>query len=102
MLLSKDVFNKWMYILGACILIIGLLRKLYELLEYPSGKDFLKTPFFYILIATLLFYTVTIPNFILHEWIYNAHMGRLTAIVNNVFNFLNIFLYATYSIAFYG
>lgn len=97
---EKKAFNEWMYTIGVLILIVCLIRKLYELLEDPESLDFLRKPFFYILIFTLLFYTVTIPDFVMNNWIASADMNNLTTIVNNVTDFLNILLYAAYTIIF--
>jgi len=96
---GKDVFNQWMYVLGISILIVCLVRKLYEMLEDPQDLDFLRNPFFYILIFTLLFYTVTIPDFAILNWVSDVNINSL-ALVNNVSDFLNILLYAAYTIAF--
>lgn len=93
-------FNQWMYITGVSIIIICTIRKLYELLEDPSKLDFLKMPFFYMLVFTLLFYTVTIPNFVMLNWIERTEIKKLVDIVNNASNVFNILLYVTYTIAF--
>ncbi len=97
---NKNAFNEWMYILGIIILIISLISKLYELLEDPQRLDFFKKPFFYILIFTLLFYTVTIPNFAMDNWMASTKMNSLTAIINNVSNVFNILLYTVYTLSF--
>ena len=44
---QKEAFNELMYTCGTLILIICIVRKLYELLEDPVRLDFLKIPFFY-------------------------------------------------------
>lgn len=97
---ERKVFNEWMYILGVFILIVCLIRKLYELLEDPETLDFLRKPFFYILVFTLLFYSVTIPNFAMNNWIASTKRYDLTVIVNNVTDFLNVLLYLAYTIIF--
>ena len=97
---ERDLFNIWMYIFGSILLIVFVVFKIYELLEDPANLDFLKNPFFYILIITLLFYTVTIPYMSMNTWIANTEKSRFTIILIDVIDILNYILYATYTIAF--
>ena len=96
----KGEFNQWMYLSGVIILVLCLIRKLYELLEDPKKFDFLKNPFFYILLFTLFFYTLTMPRFVLNSWLTASKSYEMVAIVNNVSRIFNLLLYAAYTIAF--
>lgn len=96
----KLLFNIWMYISGTLILVACIVFKIYELLDDPTKLDFLKNPYFYILIFTLLFYIVTIPVYTMNSWLSQVKIDENITIINNVFNFLNIVLYGSYAMCF--
>lgn len=97
----KDHFNVLAYSLGSVLIIISIILKFYEMLQHPTGLDFLKDPFFYMLFAFLLFNMGTLPLFVMGNWLYYtkgfASIVHMLIIVTSILNYI---LYSTYSIAF--
>ena len=100
-LTTPNHFNVISYSVGSLFLIIFILAKLYEMLQNPTGFNFLKDPFFYILFAFLLFNVGSLPFFAMSNWLYYVK-GYKNAVMmlSNVTSVLACILYLTYTIAF--
>jgi hypothetical protein len=98
---APNKFNVLSYWLGATIIIVAILCKLYEMLQSPTDFNFLKTPFFYILFACLLFNMATLPYFLMSNWLYFAQANReIIVIFVTVMSVFNIIMYSTYALVF--
>ena len=100
-LTTPNHFNVISYSVGSLFLIIFILAKLYEMLQNPTGFNFLKDPFFYILFAFLLFNVGSLPFFAMSNWLYYVK-GYKNAVMmlSNVTSVLACILYLTYAIVF--
>jgi hypothetical protein len=94
-------YNVLSHSVGSIFIVIGILMKFYEMLQYPTSFNFLKDPFFYILFAFLLFNVSTLPYFIMSNWLHfiQKQKGFVTVMIN-VMSILNFILYTTYTISF--
>jgi hypothetical protein len=98
---APNRFNVLSYCVGSLLIIIGILMKLYEMLQKPTDFNFLKDPFFFILFAYLLFNVGTLPYFVMSNWLYFIQtQEKITQILINVMAIFNYILYATYTLAF--
>lgn len=96
-----DRFNVLSYCLGSFCIIVGILIKFYEMLENPSGFNFLKQPLFHILFSYLLFNLGTLPYFVMSNWLYFIQSQKeVTAVLINVMTIFNYILYSTYTFVF--
>ena len=98
---EKDKFNVLAYSFGSILIIIAIVIKFYEMLQNPTGFNFLKDPFFYMLFAFLLFRVGTFPLFAMANWMYhNKEYKDILRMLKNVMSILNYVLYSTYTISF--
>jgi len=94
-------FNSWAYSLGSIIVIIGIIYRFIEIFQSDEWDGFITNPFFYMLLAFLIFNIGTLPYFIMANWLWFHRNDRQTVILlYNVMSVLNYILYSTYTIAF--
>jgi hypothetical protein len=100
-LTAPNRVNVLSYGVGSLLIVIGILMKLYEMLQKPTDFNFLKDPFFYILFAYLLFNVGTLPYFVMSNWLYFIQTQKeITQILINVMAIFNYILYSTYTLTF--
>lgn len=98
--------NVWGYFCSSVLAIIGIVLIFYEMVVRTSSRkyDFLRDPFFYMLLAFLFFNLVTLPYFGMAEWIYhsrkNDNYRDIYQSLVDIMSIMNYLLYSTYSIAF--
>jgi hypothetical protein len=94
-------YNVLSHSVGSICIVIGILMKFYEMLQYPTSFNFLKDPFFYMLFAFLLFNVSTLPYFIMSNWLHFIQKQKaFVTVMINVMSIFNFILYTTYTMAF--
>lgn len=98
--------NVWGYSICSFVAICGIVLKLYEMSTASSlaKYDFLKDPFFYLLFAFLYYNLVTLPYFVMSNWLFYTNSYKkyssMYLTLRNVMSISNYVLYTTYSTAF--
>jgi hypothetical protein len=101
LLTEKGRFNAIGYCCGSIFVVIGIILKFYEMLQNPTDFNFLRTPFFYLLFAFLLFSVGSLPYFSMGNWLYFVIGYKAAVLVLiNVMSILNYVLYGTYTMVF--
>jgi hypothetical protein len=99
-LTAAGQFNVHSYCVGSLFIIIGILLSFYEMLQNPSGFNFLKNPFFYILFVYLLYNVGTLPYFVMTQWLFIQDRPEISKIFVHVMSVFNYLVYTVYTLAF--
>jgi hypothetical protein len=100
-LTEKNHINTVGYCTGCTFIIIGILLKLYEVLQAPLDLNFLSEPIFYLLFFYFLFCVSTLPYFAMGNWLYyTMKRGDILGIFVNAMTIYNYVLYTAYTIIF--